>query len=143
MADELTQDEEAALLICAEGAWLAPIGRWETPVKELTRKGLLFRKDDVNYGITGAGRERAAALNGPETDARLKNIIDLSNQAGQAHAYIRAFTEPAAQLLVQAAQVSAKLTGDSEEYAAERWAQVILERAKQLLTMTPTGLPRP
>lgn len=138
MADELTQDEEACLLIVAEGTFLAPIGRWEQPVKSLTAKGLMYRGDAVNYGITDAGRERAAQLDREQ----LGGLVEKSNQVGAAQAYLRAFIEPAAQLLAQAAQVAAKTVGDSEEMAVERCAQVALDRAKQLLAMQPTALPR-
>ena len=136
---DLTEDEEAVLLIAAEGSWLAPIGRWEKPIKNLALRGLFFRKDDVNYGITDAGRQRVAQLNGPETDARLKSIIEMSNKAGAAQAYARTFVEPASQLLLQLAELSAGITGDPPDAAAEKWAQVILDRTKQLLAMKPKG----
>ena len=139
MSDALTEQEETALLVALEGGNIGPIGGWKTPVLNLALKGLLYRKDDFNYGITGAGREKAKTLE----RLHATKLIEISNQAGATQAYIRAFAEPAAQLLVQAAEASAKVTGDHPEEAARKWAEQILKRAVQLLRMQPTAFPRP
>ena len=129
---ELTPDEEACLLIMAEGGFLAPIGRWEKPVYELARKGLATRKNAHNYIISGAGRERATQLD-KEHDVALGGLIERSSQIGAAQKRIIDFAEQAAQLLAAAALASEKVTGDSPEAAARKWSDQIYQRACQLL----------
>ena len=128
---DLTQDEEAVLLIAHEGAWLAPIGRWETSVKNLALKGLLYRKDDVNYGITGAGRDAVTELE-RRTDEALGQLITRGNQMGAAQKQCRDIVEQAAHLLVQCADASTKIMGQSPEHALREWSRVLLERSLEL-----------
>lgn len=134
---ELTEDEETVLEIMSKGQYLAPIGRWEGPIKSLEAKGFARAFDPHNYGITALGQQRFQDLD-KEVDARLGNLIERSNQMGAVQAYARAFVVPAAQLLAQAAEASARVTGESLEDSAEQWGRVILAEAKKLLRMQPT-----
>lgn len=134
MSETLTEQEEAALLVAHEGGNIGPIGGWKTPVENLALRGLLYRKDDFNYGITGEGRKLAGQLDRTHAE----KLVDISNQISAAQAYIRAFAEPAAQLLAQAAQASVKVTGGHPEDAARKWSDQILQRAIQLLRTQPT-----
>ena len=132
MAGELTPDEEACLLIMAEGGSIAPIARWEKPVYELARRGLATRKDAFNYIISGAGRERVAQLE-KEHDAALGGLIERSNQIGAGQKSIRDFAEQIAQKLVQVAEASADAMGDAPSFALEQWLRAIRDRARELL----------
>ena len=132
MAGELTPDEEACLLIMAEGGSIAPIARWEKPVYELARRGLATRKDAFNYIISGAGRERVAQLE-KEHDAALGGLIERCGVMEVTQKRIIDFAEQAAQLLAVEALASAKVTSDSPEIAARKWSKVILDRALELL----------
>ena len=129
---DLTSDEEACLLIMAEGGFLAPIGRWEKPVYELARKGLATRKDPLNYIISGAGRERVAQLE-KEHDAVFGGLIERCGVMEVTQKRIIDFAEQAAQLLAAAALASEKVTGDSSEAAVRKWSDEIYQRACQLL----------
>ncbi len=129
---DLTEDEQTALLIAAEGGSLAPIGRWAKPVLSLTSKGFLVRHNSVNYGISVAGHEAVAALE-KGYDAALGALIERSNVAGTAQKRIIDFAEQAAQLLAAAALASEQVTGDAPEAAARKWSDEIYKRACQLL----------
>ncbi len=129
---DLTPDEEACLLILAEGASLAPIGRWEQPVQELARRGLATRMDPFNYHISNAGRERVARLE-KEHDAALGSLIERCGVMEVTQKRIIDFAEQAAQLLAVEALASEKVTGDSSAAAAHKWSRIILDRALELL----------
>lgn len=51
----LNIDERAVLLIAMRGESMIPIGRWKEPILSLAARGLMRRRDDVNYVITDAG----------------------------------------------------------------------------------------
>ena len=129
---ELSSDEEACLLIMAEGGILGPIGRWEQPVKALHTKGFATRLDDFNYRISKFGRERAAQLD-KEHDAALGGLIERSNQIGAAQKQLRDFVEQTADLLAQIMRVSICVNGDSPSSALDRWIPTLRERALELL----------
>ena len=129
---DLTPDEEACLLIMVEGSMLAPIGRWEQPVKALHAKGFATRLDDFNYRISKFGRERAAQLE-KQHDAALGGLIEHCGVMEAAQKRIIDFAEQAAQLLAAAALASEKVTGDSPDTAARKWSDQIYQRACQLL----------
>src|SRR5882672_6926722 len=80
----LTDDEYAVLMICAEGQSMAAIARWEKPTDSLVERGLLERADKFNNHITPAGRE---ALNTHEKALHQhlaengRKIVDARNQA--------------------------------------------------------------
>lgn len=132
----LTENEEAVLLIAAEGGNVAPIGMWKEPVESLALRGILYRQDAFNYALTGKGREVIAALvkrTDARTDAALGALIERGNVIGTAQKRIIDFAEQAAQLLAASALASEKVTGDAPEAAARKWSEVILRRALDLL----------
>src|SRR5262245_6548920 len=53
---ELEGDERICLNIAFHGQLMLAIGRWEGPIKSLSRKGLM-RKSGHGYAITDKGRE--------------------------------------------------------------------------------------
>ena len=129
---ELTQDELTCLMIAEQHQMLAPIGRWEKSIKDLTARGLLRRVDDVSYVITDAGR--LAAREGEDAnDLALLETLGRVQKATPVQEAISDFAEQAAHHLVDAAQASAAVTGDTAEVAAQKLSQVILGRALQLL----------
>ena len=76
---ELTSDEFTVLLIAAEGESLAPIGRWKVPILALTERGLMEKRDEVNYAITLAGREAVAQRN-EEDDRDIRALLERNNK---------------------------------------------------------------
>lgn len=133
---ELTENEEAVLLIAAEGGNVAPIGMWKEPVENLALRGILYRQDAFNYLPTGKGREIIVDLvkrTDARTDAALGALIERGSVIGTAQKRIVDFAEQAAQLLAASALASEKVTGDAPEAAARNWAEVILKRALALL----------
>lgn len=52
----LTDDELIVLEIAAQSGSILAIGRWEKPAKHLTELGCMKQLDQLNYGITDAGR---------------------------------------------------------------------------------------
>lgn len=75
--DALTQDEETCLLILAQGASMAPIGRWEKTLASLAQRGLSKRLDASNYVVT----ERGRAVADKSDDAFVRGWIKDSNAA--------------------------------------------------------------
>ncbi len=66
---------------------------------------------------------------GPFTDEYVKGwVMTVQTQAG-----IIKYAEAMAQVLAEAGRASHKATGDSAEYAVQRWVQVIQDRALELL----------
>lgn len=128
-ADELTDDEYTVLLIAVQGESMIPIGRWEVPIKNLAKRGLMFRHDDVNYGITYAGRA-AARTRETQDDRQLGRALEMAPAIQNS---IRDFAEQAAQLLAKAAIASAAVTTDTPEQAVRKWSEVIRKRAVELL----------
>ena len=57
MTHKLTDDEFIVLKIASTGVTLAPIGRWEKPIKVMTALGLMKPEDAVNYRITDKGMQ--------------------------------------------------------------------------------------
>ncbi|MFA5897698.1 MAG: hypothetical protein WC829_01165 [Hyphomicrobium sp.] len=69
---DLTDDEFTLLMIADNGESLAPIGRWKQSILALTARGLLQRNNEVNYGITLAGKEARAARDHEDAAAMLR-----------------------------------------------------------------------
>ncbi len=57
----MTDDEMTVLMIASQGESMIPIGRWETPIRALTERGLMRSFDSVNYVITDAGTKAMQA----------------------------------------------------------------------------------
>jgi hypothetical protein len=126
---ELTQDEFTCLMIMAEGASLAAIGRWEKPLDCLVERGLASRHDKFNNAITPAGR---MALDERETgDA--KAVLANAAQVTAAHEVALANVEQAAKNLAAAARATAPVTGDDPNTALISWNIQCLKRARELL----------
>lgn len=129
---DLTDDETTVLMIAADGHWLAPIGRWEKPIRNLQARKLLFERDPHNYGITPDGRQALAAQE-LANDRALGNALQKVARAAPVQSALSDFAEQAAHHLVDAAKTSAAVTGDPPEIAARKWVQVILDRTLELL----------
>ena len=82
---ELSQDEFTVLLLADKGESMIPIGRWKTPILALTERGLMQRNDEVNYGITLAGRE-ACAERDREDDAAMLRLLEGNSKTIEARA---------------------------------------------------------
>jgi hypothetical protein len=128
----MTNDEFTCLEICGQGEMLAPIGRWEAPVKALAARKLLVAHDAFNYGITDAGRE-ALEAHGKEEDAILAAYIEKSNKAATGLEAARRELNKCATVLAAAAKASAAINGDAPEVAARLWGKAIIDQAIQIL----------
>ena len=65
-------DDEFTVLMIAEDNSIAPLGRWKEPVLSLAKRGLLERYNEVNYGITLAGKEVRAARDASDEGEMLR-----------------------------------------------------------------------
>lgn len=130
----LSGDEATVLQIAASGQSMIAVGRWEEPAKSLVRRGFLkdMSGDMFNCVITDAGQ---AAMQGQEAedDRALGRQIDALRAGAVAQQSIQAMAEQCAQVLVKIAEASAVVTGDTEADAADNWAKVIRNRARELL----------
>lgn len=125
----LSEDEYTVLLIAAQGEYLAPIGWWEKPVRDLAVRGLLQMLDSVNFVITDAGRQ-AAQQEDQKNDQAIAGAL---KQAASVQGDIRDFAEQAANLLAAAGKASAGVTGDAPSVAVDKWSEIIRKRARELL----------
>ena len=127
--ESITQDEQTVLGILSEGGSVAPIGRWEQPVKSLAAKGLAKIDDPANSSITEKGRSALVDEDDSQFEAIAKHLIE----ASKTHVGIQNFIEEAAKNLKSAAIASAKVTGDSPQAAVEKWGRVLIDTALGLL----------
>jgi hypothetical protein len=132
----LSQDELTVLLIAAEGNPMMPIGRWEAPTKALLTKGMLARncspQDPTgmhNLTITPAGR--AAAAKGE--DDGIRDMITVNNRVATGRQETAAAANAIALQLVDLAEKSSAITGDSKVKALREWSKVILAKALERL----------
>jgi len=135
--EPLTTDELAVLEICVRGGSIAPIGRWEKPVRALTQRGLLNGLDAFNYVITDAGRD-AHESQEREVDRALGEVIERGSANMRAQLEITDTIEAMAQSLAKVARASALVTGDDEWHAAARWCRIMMDRTKEILQERPT-----
>lgn len=128
----ITDDEFSVLMIAARGEYMLAIGRWESPIKSLERKGFL-RVQTINggpqYTITDTGREAIAEREQDE----VKQLSFAGVRLFSTQTACRDHAEAAAQAIANCARESSKATGDSPTVAAERWLKVIMDRVKDLL----------
>ncbi len=128
----LTEQELGVLQIHAQGGNVAAVGHWEKPVDHMVALGLLKRHDKHNHSLTPAG-EAALEADEREKDAALGRMIEAGSVMGATQKRIREFAEQAAQLLAQAAQASNKVVGDDPDVAVRKWANIIVNRALEIL----------
>ncbi len=126
---DLTDDEFTILMIAAQGESMMPIGRWEKPVSNLVKRGLLQSNDRFNNAITDKGR---AALDAKNTDDATA-LIAAFNVPTASVSRTRKIAEQAAEQLAEVSRASYAITGDAPADAARRWSEVILNRALELL----------
>lgn len=126
---ELTQDESTLLRIASTGNSMMSVGRWEKPIEDLVKKGLLHRHDKFNHTITPAGRE---AIERNE-DAVHKKLVEALFASGRAQTEIQECVRAATDQLVRAVQLTQQLKGDYALFALEQWASVIFREAKDKL----------
>ena len=129
---ELTQDEETVLTLAAQGSSMIPIGRWEAPTKSLEAKGLLTRKDPVNFFVSAVGlqvyedRDKAR-------DKDIGRMIELQGQAAIRERLIREKMNVVTAAVQEIAVAASELTGQSVSYEAKRWCAIVTtEVAKRL-----------
>ena len=136
---ELTPDEKTVLLIAAEGAPMAPIGRWEAPTKSLIEKGFMKPRPHpgdptghFNQHITVKGQ---AALKAAELqdDQAYADLINASRDVTRIQHKAAAHAEKIAVDLVDLTRLSSQVTGDTQVVALRNWAKLILERALEML----------
>ena len=130
---DITDDQFTCLMITAKGDSLAPIGRWKEAVLSLASHGLLEKLDDVNYGITPAGRAACEARD-KEDDEPFRQMIETHNKVVTAKQLIKREIEKSAAILASIAQASSLVTGDAASYAAKKWSAQILERSLEMLS---------
>lgn len=136
---DLTDDEASVLLIAAEGAPMAPIGRWAGPVKALVDRGYLKPNrhpgdptGHFNNMITAAGRQAAEALD-TVYEQQLGQIITGVASINHEQAKCRAHAEQIAVQLVDLAELSRRVTGGEKIQELKKWSRVILTRALEIL----------
>lgn len=132
---DLTDDEYTVLLIAAQGEHMIPIGRWETPIKNLHARSLMRKIDDVNYVITQSGRD-AAETREHADDNLLRDVFKQAGNVAVARNNAASHIEFAARHLADAAKISAATTGDSPEAAIRSWAEPLIQRSIQMLQGT-------
>jgi hypothetical protein len=136
---DLTPDEKTVLLIAARGEPMIPIGRWKGPTEALIARGYLVPKSHpgdptgyFNNYITLEGRQAYSEIE-KEDDESLGRLITASTVTGHEQKKARAHAEQIAVQLVDLAEASSKVTGDSKVHALREWAKVILERALEMM----------
>jgi hypothetical protein len=135
----LSSEEQTVLLIAAAGEPLMPIGRWKPAVESLVAKGFMKPHPHpgdptgyFNHRITAAG---AAVANQAEqeTDDLLGEILTRSSQIGYEQKKARAQAEQIAVQLVDLAELSSQVTGETKIETLRRWSEIILTRALEML----------
>lgn len=136
---DLTPDEKTVLLIATQGEPMIPIGRWKGPVASLVARGFLAPRGHggdptghFNHHITPTGKAAVDDVE-REDDEALRSLITASNIAGHEQKKARAAAEQIAVQLVDLAEASSRVTGDSVRAALEQWAKVIGQRALELV----------
>lgn len=136
---DLTPDEKTVLLIASQGEPMIPIGKWKKPVESLAKKGLLKAhkhpgdpSGHFNHRITPEGRAAVEEAE-REDDAAIGHLITASTAVGHEQRKARAHAEQIAVQLVDLAEASAAVTGDSKQMALREWARVVLERALEMM----------
>jgi hypothetical protein len=126
----LTDDEATVLQIAAQQGTIGAIGRWESTVKSLVRRGFLqdMTGDFFNCQITETGKSASA-----ESEAELDRALGRMRKMAIAQESIQEMAEKCAQVLVKIARMSHEETGTASVDAAVKWSGVILDRAKELL----------
>lgn len=136
---DLTPDEKTVLLIAAKGKPMIPIGRWKEPTLTLAQKGYMKPHahpgdptGHFNHHITPAGMAAVEEVE-KEDDALLGQLITASTAAGHEQKKARAAAEQIAVQMVDLAEMSSKVTGDSKRDALAQWAKVIGQRALEMI----------
>ena len=131
MSEAITDDEATVLMIAAEGEILAPIGRWEQPIKALHARGLMKMYNPWNYGIDDAGKA-ALADREKAIDEDLKAVLNGGNKIATVNASARVAAEESAKHLANAIRTSVIATGEKPEVCARNWMEAIIKRALEL-----------
>lgn len=126
---DLSQDELTVLMIADKGESMMAIGRWEAPVNSLVARGYLKQHDKFNNSITDAGRQ---AVNQDEDDD-IRAMITVNNAIANGRQKTREAAEAIAVQLVDLAEASSRITGDSKRDALEKWSRQILTRALEIM----------
>ncbi len=131
MSEAITDDEYTILMLASQDQVLAPIGRWEQPIKSLHARGLLQMFNAWNYGITDAGRA-ALAEREKGDDEDLKRVLNAGNKIATVNASARVAAEESAKHLANAIRTSVIATGEKPEVCARKWMEAIIKRALEL-----------
>lgn len=135
----LTEDEYTCLMILNEGGPLIYMKdtRWASSLVSLEAKeyavadaNLSRDTGNKNFKITAMGK-RALADHEKSHDEALASLINRTGEISRLHATMREKVMAAGALLVEAARVAAKATGDSETHALNQILDEIKRRAKQ------------
>ncbi len=133
---DLSQDELTVLMIAATGEPMMPIGRWEAPAKSLIKKGFLKGRCSpqdpdgmFNLHITPEG---VIAAEQGENDS-YKQVLNVGATIQHEQKKARKQAEQIAVQLVDLAEASSKITGDTKVDALRRWSEIVLTRALEML----------
>lgn len=133
---DLSQDEITLLLIAANGEPMMPIGRWRVSATSLVQKGYLNPRPHpgdpegfFNLHITPSGRKAVKDADDEPHVSMQMLTEDIQRQQER----LRRQAEGIVVQLVDLAEESSKVTGDSPRDAMEKWAKVIGQRALELV----------
>ena len=133
---DLSQDELTVLMIAATGESMMPIGRWEAPAKSLVAKGFLkahpHAGDPTGHFNLHITPEGVAAAEQGEDDS-YKQVLNVGATIQHEQTKARAHAEQIAVQLVDLAEASSKITGDTKVDALRRWSEIVLTRALEMM----------
>lgn len=126
----LTEDEFTCLLIMREGENLIRMKdtRWYRPLNSLHERGLVKPIGSENYVISQQGLYELTAHESGE-DAMLRQMINRQGAVNQARLEVHEKMHAAIAALSEAANLSARATGDNPKDALRKIAHEVLERA--------------
>lgn len=128
----LTDDEYTVAMLAHQGQYLAPIGRWEKPIRDMHARGLLNKIDDSNYIANQA--TRAALMKHEEgIDNEFRRAIEANNNIANASTQAQQSIRQSALHLSFAAKAAALATGETPEQAVKKWLGAVEKEALELV----------
>lgn len=125
---ELSNDEMTVLGIVKAGGFIAPIGKWESVVLRLAERGLLEKKDEVNYVATAAGN----VAYDESDDSDIRALIETNNKIASARIKSQEKIKQAAKLVWEAAKLSSAVTREDYDSSVQKWGKQVIECALEL-----------
>jgi hypothetical protein len=130
----LTHDEYTCLMIMAEGQNLIAMKdtRWHAPLMSLHAKDFCKGVGNNNYVISERGR-RAVEGHEETLSADIRQLVTKQRQVQESRQAVHAKMQTALAAIVEAAQMSALTTGNSETHCMGQIMQEIQARALERL----------